>query len=128
MGTDTSVESPENRSLSDDIFIVPNEVDFLPNIAKEPIFLSLAQVISSIKPIRTENTDIKVQDSAFFVGIQSVDKRSAIVPFKVVKKLTELVLDNVEIAGIRPVVPEINFLESATVVHEENRVELRRPC
>ena len=38
----------------------------------------------------------------------------------VVQKLPELLLNDVEVSTVGPVVPEIDYFESAAVIHEEN--------
>ena len=123
----TSVKSPMHRPSGDDIFIVPNEIHLLPDIAEKPIDLFLTQIVSSVEPIRAKDPHLELSRPTPLGGIQCVDKRSSIVPFKVVYNLPKLILHYVEVSTVRPVVPEIDYFESAAVVHEENRVELKRP-
>uniref|UniRef100_A0A2N9J6Z8 Lipoxygenase domain-containing protein n=1 Tax=Fagus sylvatica TaxID=28930 RepID=A0A2N9J6Z8_FAGSY len=93
-------------------------------LLKETIDVALAEVGGALEPIGAENTYREMHDPAF---LQSVDEGGAIVPFKVIGKLALLVLDYVEVAALRPVIPEVHYLEGSTVVHIENRVELVRP-
>lgn len=120
----TCVENPINRFSGEDILVVPDEVDLLPHVAEEAIDVALAEVGGALEPIGAENTYREMHDPAF---LQSVDEGGAIVPFKVIGKLALLVLDYVEVAALRPVIPEVHYLECSTVVHKENRVELVRP-
>lgn len=57
---------------------------------------------------------------ALLVSIKGVVKGGAVIPFQIVRLLSELVLDNVEIAAIRPVVPEVRHLEAAAAVDDED--------
>lgn len=117
-----------NRPLGDNILVVRNEVHLLPNIAKEPIHVELTQVVSTIEPIWAKNTHLNLYGSALFVGVQCVKEGSPIIPFKVIENLiTQLVLYDVEISTIDPVVPEIDYLQGPTVIHEKYGVELVGP-
>lgn len=116
-----------NRSLSGNIFIVPNEINFVPHITKKLVYIFLAKILGAVEPIGAEDADGEMQDSAFLVGVQSVNVRGAIVPFNIIRELAELVLDYVEVAAVGPVVPEVYFLKGSAVVHEQDCVELRRP-
>lgn len=80
----TCVEDPVDRSLSEDIFIVPDEVNLLPHITQETIDVALTQISSTIKPIGPENADREMQGPAFSVGVQGVDEGGTIVPLQVV--------------------------------------------
>lgn len=130
MSSSSSVEDPVNRAFGEDILIVPDEVHLLPDIAQEAINMLLAEIVSAVEPIRAENADVEVDCAAFAGGIESVHEGSAVVPLEVVERGAdgeELVLDDVEIAAIGPIVPEIDEGEGAGVVHEEDGVELERP-
>ena len=109
-----------NRSFGHHIFIIHNEISLFPSIAKKAINVSLTQIVSTIQPIRAKNSHFDLNSSTLFVGIQSVKEGGAIVPFEVIEKLTELMLNDVEVATIGPIVPKINLLERSTVVHEQN--------
>lgn len=65
----TSVKDPVNRPFGDNIFIVPDEIHFLPNVTKKAIHVSLTQIISSIKPIRAKNSNLQVRGGTLLVGI-----------------------------------------------------------
>lgn len=116
-----------NRSLRDDIFVVPNEINFGPHITKKLVHVLLAKILGAVEPTGAEDADGEMQDSAFLVGVQSVNVRGAVVPFKIIRELAELVLDYVDVAAVGPVVPEVHFLKGSAVVHEQDCVELRRP-
>lgn len=124
----TCVEEPVNRSLSEDVLIVPDKVDLLPHIAEEPVHVALTQISGTVEPIGPENAHLKMQDPAFPIGVQGVDVGGAIVPFQVVLELPQLVLDDVEVSTIGPVVPQVHHLQGSAIVHEQNRVELVGPC
>lgn len=123
----TCVEEPVNRSFSEDILVVPNEVDLLPHVAEETINVALAEVGCALEPVGAENTHREMHNPALLVGIPSVDKGGAIVPLQVENQLPQLVLDYVEVPALGPVVPKVHHLEGAAVVHEDHRVELVRP-
>lgn len=76
-----------HRPFGEDIFIIDNKVSLFPNIAKEAIHVSLTQIVSTIQPIRAQNSNLKLCSSTLFAGIQSVEEGSAVVPFEVVEKL-----------------------------------------
>jgi hypothetical protein len=65
----TSVKDPVNRPSGDNIFIVPDEIHFLPNVTKKAIHVSLTQIISSIKPIRAKNSNLQMRGGTLLVGI-----------------------------------------------------------
>lgn len=69
-----------------------------------------------------------MHDPALLVSVQSVVEGSMVIPFQIVKELSQLILDYVEVPPVRPIVPQINDLEiPLAVVHEENRMKLLRP-
>ena len=113
--------------FGDNILVVPNEVHLLPQVAEEPIDLVLTQIVGSVQPIRAKNPHLKLCCVTPIGGVQCVDERSSIVPLKVVHKLPKLVLHDVEVSTVGPVIPEIDYFESAAVIHEENGVELVGP-
>jgi len=125
----TRVEDPLNRPASEDILVVPNEIDLLPHIAEEIINSVLTQIGCTLEPIGAENTHFYVQDLARGVGgIERVDEGSAVVPLQVVgHNVVKLILNDVEVATVGPVVPQVQFLERSGSVHEQQRVELVRP-
>lgn len=130
MSSSSSVEDPVNRAFGEDVLIVPDEVNLLPDIAQEAINVLLAEIVSAIEPIRAEDADVEVDGAAFAGGVEGVKEGGAIVPLEVVEGEAdggELVLDDVEIAAIGPIVPEIDEGEGAAVVHEKDGVELERP-
>lgn len=108
-----------NGSASDNILIVPKKVKFLPHITQETIEMSLTKVISAMKPVRAENPNIELNRSTRrrirrrrggIIG-KSVEKRSAVIPLKVIEEIIiELLLNDVEVTAVGPVVPEINYL------------------
>ena len=58
-------------------------------------------------------------------GVEGVLEGGAAVPLYVVRdELAELVLDDVEVAAVGPVVPQVYLLEGSAHVHEQHRVEL----
>lgn len=106
MSNHSGGEDPLNGSSSEDILVVPNEINFLPNIAEEIINILLTKVISTVEPVRAENANLEVDDFASLIEwLESVVKRRAVVPFEVIFEDAELVLDDVEVAAIGPVVP-----------------------
>ena len=58
-----------NRPLGFNIFIIPNEINFLPHIAKEAIDMALTQIFGSIEPVGSENTNLKLSGRASLGGI-----------------------------------------------------------
>lgn len=83
----TCEEDPLDRSASENVLIVDDEVDFLPHIAEEVINIMLAEIGGAVEPIRAENSDGEMQNLTFLarrIGIESVDVGGAIVPFQVV--------------------------------------------
>lgn len=108
----TSVEDPMNRPFGNNVFIVPNEVNLLPNIAKEAIHDSLTQIVGTIQPIGAKNTNLELSCSALAAGVQCVEEGGAVVPFKVIQNLTtQLVPYDVEVSTVGPIVPKIDHLE-----------------
>lgn len=99
-------EDPLDGSSGEDILVVGDEVDFLPDVAEEVVDRLLAEVVSAVEPARAENADIEVHDFAGFVeGLERIVKGGSIVPFEVVGENAQLVLNDVEVAAIGPVVP-----------------------
>lgn len=94
-----------NRSLGDNILVIPNEVDLLPNIAEETIHLFLTQVVCSIEPIGSKNTNLKMRSATGLIFVQGVDEGGSIVPFQIVEKLAQLFSYDVEVSTLDPVVP-----------------------
>lgn len=128
-----------NRPFGDNILIVPNEVHLLPDIAMESVEVALAQVIRAIdKPVRAENPNFKLCDTAGMimgggrvaaVG-EGVDEGGAVVPLEVIDdgvSAPELVANDVEVATVGPVVPEVDHAEGSGVVNPEESVELGGP-
>jgi len=128
-GVCTSVEDPLNRPASEDILVVPNEIDLLPHIAEEIINFLLTQIRCTLEPIGAENTHFYLHDLAGGVGgIKRVEEGGAVVPLEVVGyNVVQLILNDVEVAAVGPVVPQVEFLERSGSVHEHQRVELVRP-
>lgn len=87
----------------------------------------LAGVIGAVEEIRAENPHRKIDGAALLVGVERVIIGGAIVPLQIVELLPQLVLDDVEVAAVGPVVPEIRHLQPAAAVDVEDRVELERP-
>lgn len=109
-----------NRALGDNILIIPNEISLLPHVAGKTVDVFPAEVNGAVEPIGAENSDLQMRRATLAAGIESVEKRCAVVPFEIVKELTQLVLHNVEIAAIGPIVPEVDETERSAVVYEEN--------
>ena len=61
-----------------------------------------------------------MQNPTLFIRIQSIYVRCAIVPLEIVLELAQLGLDDVEVAAVGPVVPEVHHLEISGAVHEED--------
>lgn len=102
----TGEEDPLDGSSSEDILVVGDEVDFLPDVAEEGVDILLAEVVSALEPVGAENANGEVDDFAGFVeGLERVVKRGSVVPFEVVSEYAQLVLNNVEVAAVGPVVP-----------------------
>lgn len=80
----TGVENPKDGSFGVDIFIIPNKIDFLPDITYKAINFSLTEIIGTVEPIGSENTHIDMGSAALFSGVESVEERGAVVPFQVV--------------------------------------------
>lgn len=124
----TCVETPINRSFSLNIFIIRKKINLFPNITNKSVFQFLPSIIRLIKPIRSKNSNFKMHYSALSIRIQSVIKRGTVIPFQIIKKLSQLLLNYVEISAVRPIVPEIVLLESSfTGIHEQDCVELFGP-
>lgn len=83
----TCVENPMNGSFRDNILIIPNEINLLPDVADKPVDAFLAEVNGAVKPIGTENSDFQLSRAALLFGIESVEKRCAVVPFDIVQEL-----------------------------------------
>lgn len=115
-------------ALGLDILIVPDELDLLPDIAEEAIDMLLAEVIGTVEPIGAENADVEVVGLALARVVEGVVEGGAVVPLEVVEEGAELVLDDVEIARVGPVVPQVHDRQLAAVIDVEDGVELERPC
>lgn len=86
-GDITRVEDPLHRSASEDVFVVQDELHFLPHIAEEVISVVLAQINGAVEPIGAENSHGEMQNPTFLtggIGMESVDEGGAVVPFEVV--------------------------------------------
>lgn len=105
----TSVEDPVNGPFSDNVLVVPNEIHLLPNIAKESADATLAKIGGAVEPSGAENADLQLGRAAGWGSrVEGVDEQGAIVPLEVVEDaIVELVPNDVEVATIRPVVPEV---------------------
>lgn len=101
----TCVEFPKNRPFSIHILVIPDKIHLLPHITKKPIHILLSKVIRPIKPIGSKNPHLKVQNPAFFIGVQCVYIRGAVVPLEIVLDCAQLGLDYVEVSAVGPVVP-----------------------
>lgn len=114
-----------DRLLCLDIFVIDNEIGLAPDIASEPIHRLLAEVSGVVhKPVRAEDANIEVEGFAG-EGIEIVVKRGPIGPFEVVQHTLELLVDDVEVAAVRPIVPEVGRLQIACArVDEEKGMEL----
>lgn len=97
-----------NRALGDDILIIPNETKLLPHVAEKAVDSHLAEVLGAVEPIGAENSDFELRGAARFGGIESVEEGGAVIPLEIVQNRAELVLYNVEVAAVRPVVPEVD--------------------
>lgn len=65
--------------------------------------------------------------AAAAVAVEGVVEGGAIPPLEVVEEGTKLVLDDIEVAGVGPIIPEVDEGEGAAVVDVEKGVELQRP-
>lgn len=103
-----------------DIFIVYDEVGLAPDIASETIKGLLTEISGVVnEPVRAEDAHIKM-DGFACEGIKIIVERGTIGPFEVVQHILELVVDDVEVAAIGPIVPEVCCLQIArTRVYEE---------
>lgn len=125
---DTVVKIPANRPTGKNIFVVPNEIDLLPDVAEEAIGELSPKVISVVHEIRPENPYLEVFDLASGVRAKRVVKRRAVVPLNVVLNLSKLLMENVGVETPGPVVPEVTEFDARVAhVHVKNRVELLRP-
>lgn len=111
------MKDPSNRSLGDHILIIPEKLNLLPGIAQEPINVLLPEVVGTIEPVWPEDAHLKLDSPAPARLIEGVVEGGAVVPLQVVQwSAAELVLNDVEVAAIGPVVPEVNEEEGAAVV------------
>lgn len=108
-----------HRPFGEDILIIDYKVSLFPDIAKEAIHVSLTQILSTIQPIRAQNSNLKLCSSTLFVRIQREEEGSAVVPFEVVEQLAQLALNDVEVSAVGPVVPEIDHFERPVVIHPQ---------
>lgn len=110
------------------IFVVDNKVGLAPDIASETIHRLLAKVGGVVdEPVRAKDAHIKMEGFAG-EGIEIIVERGTIGPFEVVQHILELVVDDVEVAAVGPIVPEVGRLQMARArVDEEQRMELQRP-
>ena len=108
--------------------MVPDEVNLGPHITEESIDVLLAEVGGAGEPIGAQDADVELRGAAGQWRGESVEEGGAVVPLEVVERwAVELVLDDVEVAAVGPVVPEIDHGEGSAVVHEEEGVELEGP-
>lgn len=115
--------------LGGDVLVVPNEVNLLPDVAKEAVDRLLTQISGSVQPVGPENSNIDLCGATLSGGIiEGIEEGGTIVPFKVEKQLlAQLVSNDVEVPTVGPIVPEVDQLQRAAVVHEEDGVELMGP-
>lgn len=125
----TCKEDPLDRALGVDILVVPDELDLLPDVAKEAIDTALAKVGGAIEPVGAEDSHLEVPCAALLeAGVKPVVEGGTVVPLEVVVGGGgELVTDNVEVATVGPVVPEIDKRQGAAGVHQQQGMELLRP-
>lgn len=121
----TGVKEAVNGSVSKNILIIQNKVHLLPHITQKTIHMSLTKVIGAIKPVRAENPNVQLSTSTSR-GIrrrggifgESVEKRSAVIPLKVIQNIRiKLLLNDVQVTAVGPVVPKIYYLKLAAVIH-----------
>ena len=60
----TSIEEPVNGPFSDNVLVVPDEVQLLPNIAEEAVDVALAQIGGAVEPVGTENPNVELSRAA----------------------------------------------------------------
>lgn len=89
--------------------------------------MALTQIVGAVEPIGAEDTHLQLSGSALSVGVQGVEEGGAVVPLQVVKELTQLVLNYVEVSTIGPVVPQVDHLQDSALVHHQYGVELVGP-
>lgn len=65
----TGIENPMDGSLGEDIFVIPNEIDLLPDITQKSVEGTLTKVSSSVKPIRSENPNIKLRGTTLLIVV-----------------------------------------------------------
>lgn len=110
-----------------DVLIIPNELSLFPHITDKAVNGLPAEVGSAVEPVRAEYPDVEVDGAAAAIAVEGVVEGGAISPLEVVQQLAQLVLDDVEVAGVGPVVPEVDEREGAAIIGVEEGVELRRP-
>lgn len=121
----TCVESPGNWSVGDDILIIPNEINLLPQIAEEAILVHLPQVVGAVQKVRAQNPHRKMHGGAVLGGVII---GGAVVPLHIVQDSFQLVMDYVDVAPVGPVVPQLVYLQLPhAVVYHQARMELRWP-
>lgn len=103
----TSVEDPMNRSSSDYILVVSNEIGLLPYVTEEAVDLSLTDVGGTVKPIRAKDSNFQLSGGALAIGIEGIEEWCTVVPLEVVLDVSELMLDDVKVMAIGPIVPKI---------------------
>ena len=53
-----------NGPFSDNVLVVPDEVQLLPNIAEEAVDVALAQIGGAVEPVGTENPNVELSRAA----------------------------------------------------------------
>lgn len=97
-------------------------------MAEEAIGDLGSKVNSVLEKIWPGNPNLEVHDGAGCVRAKRVVIRRAVVPLNVVQNLTQLPLEDIDVATLGPVVPEVTELEvRAAQVHVKKRVKLLRP-
>lgn len=85
-------EIPSNRSSSLNILIIPDEIDFPPDMAQEPIRVLGAEVGGAQEPVRAGDANGEVADKAGSGWAGGVVVGGAIVPLHVVQDGLQLPL------------------------------------
>lgn len=108
-------------AVGEDILVIPNKINLLPDIAEEAVDMSLTQIVGTLQPIRAQNPNIQLRGATVGGGIEGVEEGGAVVPLQVVEEVIgQLLLYDVEVTAVGPVVPQIDYLQLSAVIHQQN--------
>ena len=125
----TGVEDPFDGAFGEGVLVVGDEVGLGPDVAVEAVGGVAAEVDGARdEPVWGQAADADGGGAAG-AARRGVEEGGAVVPLVVVEGLVggELVVDDVEVAAPRPVVPQVRQRQVAVELHQELRVELGRP-